>query len=98
MVKTLHGRIIAVPSKTINGDYIPGVIELNMVRGKNDSPAETRYPKLYGFYPEHLGDDLVDLFDSGKLSTPTAVTVTVDSLPREYVVVKKKSIFRSGGE
>lgn len=95
MVKTLHGRIITVPSKTINGDYIPGVIELNMVRGSNESPGETRYPKLYGFYPEHLGAELDDLFDSGKLTTPTAVTVTVDSLPRENIVVKKKSIFRS---
>ncbi|MBI4440972.1 hypothetical protein HY639_02280 [Candidatus Woesearchaeota archaeon] len=92
MVRTLDGRIVVLPSKTPNGDFVPGVIEVHQIRNRNNSPAETRYQPRYSFLPEHLGPDLDELFEAGRLKTPTAVAVTVEDTPGRYNSVVKSGI------
>ncbi len=84
MMRRLQGRIVVLPSKTPNGDYIPGVIETHQVRGSNVSPAETGYQPRYSFYPENLDDDLSDLFNAGKLEPPVGVDVEVEDRAGAY--------------
>lgn len=77
MAKKLDGRIVVLPSKTANGDYIPGVIVTHQVRGENFR-KETAYQPRYSFLPDELSDDLKGLFDAGKLSPPLAVSIDVE--------------------
>jgi len=94
MVRTLYGRIVVLPSKTPNGDYVPGVVETHHVRGENTSRREVNYPLRYSFFPENLGPDLLDDFSEGKIKTPAAVSVTVEDSPGVYNKVIRAGIRR----
>ncbi len=83
MVRRLQGRIAVLPSRTPNGEYIPGVIETHQVRGENKR-TETAFQPRYSFYPEELDNDLRDLFDAGKLEPPVTVNVDVDDTAGVY--------------
>ena len=84
MVKRLDGRIVVLPSKTPNGDYIPGVIATHQVRGVNVPDKNVEYQPRYSFFPDELSDDLRDLFDTGKLTPPVGVSIEVEDRAGVY--------------